>query len=193
MMSRVNSVCSLIVALVNYGKMMKVAEIVTFLLFILAGQGFAAEPAEINLRDGSVIRAEVISLQDGLYTLKSETLGTIVIEKSRISSIKMGTGDPARTNVSTPSSITPNVDPQTGVPNTTAQINTMRDAMMGDQSIMNNLSSLTNDPDVMRAAQDPEIMKDVASGDVTALMSNDKFMQLLNNPAIQEIIKKVSP
>jgi len=75
---------------------MKVVGIVTVLLFILAGQAFAAEPAEINLRDGSVIRAEVISLQDGLYTLKSETLGTIVIEKSQISSIKMGTGDPAR-------------------------------------------------------------------------------------------------
>ncbi len=173
--------------------MMKVAAIVTFMLFILAGQAFAAEPAEINLRDGSVIRAEVISLQDGLYTLRSETLGTIVIEKSKISSIKMGAGDPARTHVSTPSSITPNAAPQTAAPNITAQINTMRDAMMSDQSIMNNLSSLTNDPDVMRAAQDPEIMKDLASGDVTALMSNDKFMQLLNNPAIQETIKKVSP
>ena len=188
-----NCVCSLIVALENYGKKMKVAAIVTFLLFILAGQGFAAEPAEINLSDGSVIRAEVISLQDGLYTLKSETLGTITIEQSRISSIKMGSGDPEGRHGSTPSSITPNVAQQTAVPNITAQINTMREAMMGDQSTMKKLSSLINDPDVMRAAQDPEIMKHIASGDVTALMSNDKFMQLLNNPTIQEIIKEVSP
>lgn len=171
---------------------MKIAVAVVSLLFSLVGQGFAAEPAEINLRDGSVIRAEVISLQDGLYTLKSETLGTIIIEQSRISSIKMGSGDPAGKQGGTPSSITPNVAPQTA-PDITAQINTMREAMMGDQSIMNKLSSLTNYPDVMRAAQDPEIMKDVVSGDVTALMSNDKFMQLLNNPTIQEIIKKVSP
>jgi len=176
---------------------MKITVIVIFLLFILASQGFASEPAEIVLRDGSVIRAEVISLQEGVYTLKSESLGTIIIEQSRIASIKMGSGmspgmSPDR-HASTPSSTTPEVASQTAESNVVGQVNTMREVLMSDQSIMEKLSSLSNDPELMRVVQDPEIMKSVTSGDIKALMANDKFMQLLNNPNIQEISKKISP
>jgi len=172
---------------------MKIAVIVIFLLFILASQGFASEPAEIVLRDGSVIRAEVISLQDGVYTLKSESLGTIIIEQSRIASIKMGSGMSPDRHASTPSSTRPEVASQTAEPNVVGQINTMREVLMSDQSIMEKLSSLSNDPELMRVVQDPEIMKSVTSGDIKALMANDKFMQLLNDPKIQEISKKISP
>lgn len=171
---------------------MKITVIVTLLLLIFAGQGFAAEPAVIVLRDGSVIRAEITSIHDGLYTLKSESLGTIIIPQSLIASIKIGPGGPAGNHGSTPSPITPNPAPQKAEPNVTAQINTLREAMMGDKGVMDKISALSNDPDVMRAIQDPEIMKDVVSGDVAALMSNSKFKELLNDPKIQEIIKKVS-
>ena len=172
---------------------MKITVIVIFLLFVLAGQGFASKPAEIILRDGSVIHAEVISLQDGVYTLKSKSLGTIIIEQSRIAGIKMGSGMSTDRRASTPSSITPQVAPQTAEPDVIGQINTMREVLMSDQSIMDKLSSLSNDPELMRVVQDPEIMKSVISGDIKALMANDKFMQLLNDPNIQEISKKISP
>ena len=166
---------------------------VIFLLFIFAGQGFGSGPAEIVLRDGSVIRAEVISLQDGVYTLKSESLGTIIIEQSRIAGIKMGSSVSPDVHAGTPSSTTPEVASQTAESNVIGQINTMREALMSDQSIMEKLSSLSNDPELMRVVQDPEIMKSVTSGDIKALIANDKFIQLLNNPSIQEISRKISP
>jgi hypothetical protein len=170
---------------------MKITVIVILLLLIFAGRGFAAEPAVIVLRDGSVIHAEITSIHDGLYTLKSESLGTINIQQSLIASIKIEPGGPAGNHGSTP--MTPNPAPQKAEPNVTTQIKALREAMMGDKAVMDKISALSNDPDVMRAVQDPEIMKDVVSGDIAALLSNSKFKELLNNPKIQEIIKKVSP
>ena len=162
---------------------MRVAIVVVFLLILTARAGLAAEPAEIELRDGSVIRAEIISLQDDIYTVKSETLGTIRIEKSRIRSIRMGSGDTAGKSVSPPAP----------APDVTAQIKTQAEAMMRDPSIMDTISSLSQDEDVMRVMQDPAIMKAVKEGDIASLMSNDKFMQILNDPNVQAIVKKVSP
>ena len=162
---------------------MRVAIAVVFLLILMAGEGLAAEPAEIELRDGSVIRAEIISLQGDFYTVKSQTLGTISIEKSRIRSIRFGSGDTAAQSVSTSS---PTLDVAT-------QIKTLAEAMEGDQSIMDKISSLSQDADVMRVMQDPAIMKAIEAGDIASLMSNDKFMQILNNPTIQAIVRKGSP
>ena len=58
---------------------------------------------------------------------------------------------------------------------------------------MDKISSLSQDADVMRVMQDPAIMKAIEEGDIASLMSNDKFMQILNDPTIQAIVKKASP
>ncbi len=162
---------------------MRVAIVVVFLLILMAQAGLAAQPAEIELSDGSVIRAEIISLQDDFYTVKSQALGTIRIETSRIKSIRMGPGDMAGKSGSTPSP----------APDVTAQIKTHAEALMRDPSIMDTISSLSQNEDVMRVLQDPAILKAVNEGDVKSLMSNDKFMQILNDPNIQAIVKKASP
>ena len=48
---------------------------------------FCGQASEVALDDGSVIRAEVVSLQDGKYTLRSQSLGTFQLEASRVQSI----------------------------------------------------------------------------------------------------------
>jgi hypothetical protein len=173
----------LVINIIKQGTKMRVAIVIVFLLILMARTGLAAEPAEIELRDGSIIRAEIISLQDDFYTVKSQTLGTIRIEKSRIKSIRMGPGDTAGKSVTTPSP----------APDVAAQVKTQAEALMRDPSIMDTISSLTQNEDVMRVMQDPAIMKAINEGDIATLMSNDKFMQILNDPNIQAIVKKASP
>jgi hypothetical protein len=62
---------------------------------------------------------------------------------------------------------------------------------MNDQEIMGMIQSLQGDPEFKKVLEDPEVMKAVNAGDVTALMANPQFLKLLNNATVQDIQKKV--
>jgi len=139
------------------------------MFFVFAGELFAGEIREIELNDGSVLYGEVVSLKEGVYTLKMSSLGTVKIEDSKIRAIRIKT--PTKT--------------------TKEQIQAMQQLMLSDKEIINMLTSLNNDPDVQKILEDPAIMKAIKLGDLETLMSNPKFMKLLSNPTILDIKKKV--
>ena len=128
-----------------------------------------AEPREIELDDGSVLRGEIVSLQDNVLTLKSDTLGLVKMDASRIRNIRMkpGSSDGAGD-----------------------QFKELQASMMNDPRIMAMISSLQNNPDVQEVLRDTELMQAISAGDIGALLSNPKIIKLLNNPKIQEIGKK---
>jgi hypothetical protein len=63
--------------------------------------------------------------------------------------------------------------------------------MMNDDEILTMLLALESDPAFKELMEDLEIMKRILSGDIHGLMSNPKFLKLLNNPTIQEIRSKI--
>ena len=130
----------------------------------------SAETREIELSDGSVIAGEIVSLSRGVYTIKSVTLGTVQIEESKIRVIR-----------------------QKGSSGTTEnQMKSLQDKMISSDEIMNMIRSLQNDQDFLKILNDPEIMKAVQSGDISALMANQQFMNLLNKQSVQQIKNKMS-
>ena len=132
----------------------------------------AAETREIELTDGSVITGEVVSLSEGIYTVRSATLGTLRIEASKIRVIRLpGSAGPGDAR---------------------GQVKSLEDRMLGDSGIMNTIRALQNDPDIQKVLQDPEIMKAVQAGDFDALMSNPEFMKLLNKQPVQDIKNKLT-
>ncbi len=137
----------------------------------------AATAAEIELTDGSVIRAEIVSASAGMYTLKSDSLGTLKVEQSKIKNISLG--DHPVTDAKN-SSYAPVLN---------EQITAMRNSMTSDPATMDKIFSLEGDPDFQTVLNDATIMNSVNSGDVSALMSNPKFLNLINKPAVQDIIK----
>jgi hypothetical protein len=147
--------------------------ILIFLTFVAAAVVTAAETREIELTDGSVITGEIVSLSEGIYTVRSDTLGTLRIEGSKIRVIRMQ-GSAASQN------------------NAGNQVKSLEDRMLADGEIMDMIHALQNDPDLQKALQDPEIMKAVQTGDIAALMRNPQFMKLLNKHAVQDINKKLA-
>ena len=93
---------------------------VFLILMTFSSNLFAGQLSEIELIDGGVILGEIISKSDGVYVVKSESLGTLKVKESEIRFIRVE-----------------------------------------------------------------------SAGDITTLMSNPKFIELLNNPEIKEIQKKV--
>jgi len=146
-----------------------------FLLFLCAAatSAFANDTREIELKDGTILTGEVVSLANGVYTIKSDSLGTLKVEESKVRSIRTkGPSIPAA--------------------DTGTQIKALQDTMMNDKEIMGMIQSLRDDPDFRKILEDPEILKAVNSGDVAALTANPAFMKLLSNKTVQDIQGKVA-
>jgi hypothetical protein len=144
--------------------------LILFCIALLAVSAFAGEIREIELSDGSVIAGEVLSLADGIYTVRSLSLGTFTIEESRVRTIR------SRGSASSSGPAAPDADPRS-----------LHQRMMSDQQIMGMIESLKDDPQFRKALEDPGIMNAVNSGDIATLMANPKFLQLLQNPAVKDI------
>ena len=144
------------------------------LLSMLVSQAVAGEIREIELHDGSVITAEILSLKNGVYTLKSDSLGTFNVKASKIRALRLN-----------PSAPQPHA--------TNPQIHHLQQTMMGNPAIMERISSLLQQADVQAVLSDPAILEAVRTNNFGALLANPKFMQLLNNPTIQGISKEAMP
>lgn len=145
-----------------------------FLILVLfIANAAAGEIREIELKDGSVITGEVQSLSNGVYTIKSDSLGIIKLEESKIRAMR---------------SKAPVASPTSG---TGSEVRSLQEKMMSDKEIMTMIESLKDDQDFKKLLQDPEVMKAVQTGDIAALTVNPQFMKLLNNPTVKDIQKKV--
>jgi hypothetical protein len=149
--------------------------LVVVLLLLTARSVPAAEMREIEMSDGSVVSGEVLSLSKGIYTIKSDSLGTITIDESKVRVIR-------------PRSASQGAGASQ---NSGSNVRSLQNKMMNDQEIVGMIQSLQNDPEFKRLLEDPDVMKAVSAGDIPALMANPKFTKLLNNPTVRDIQKKV--
>ncbi len=146
------------------------------ILVFAARSASAGEIREIELSDGSIVSGEVLSLSKGIYTIKSDSLGTLKLEESKVRVIR-------------PKSSSRSAG--TAQNSTNGEIKSLQGRMMSDQEIMGLVQSLQNDPEFKKIMEDPEIMKAVSEGDVASLIANPKFTRLLDNSTVKDIQKKV--
>jgi hypothetical protein len=133
--------------------------------------GVTAIPAganqKIELQDGTVILGEILSFDGSTYTLRTESLGQVKIEKSKVRSIQMG-----------------------GSATEALQgVQQLRDRIMADPESLRMIMALQDDPDVQAVLNDPEVMSAADAGDLDRLLSHPKVIKLLQNPVIQDIGK----
>jgi len=162
--------------------MMKIKSFFLFSLLIFLSAGvYAGEFSEIGLIDGSTIYGEILSFNDGIYTVKSTSLGTIKVDESDIREIRVQSGNTKNRKYANPANSA-----------ISSEVQSLQTLMQNNQEIMAIVFSLQNDPDFQDIMSDPGILNAVNSGDIAALISNPKFMSLLNNHKIQEIQKKLA-
>jgi hypothetical protein len=157
--------------------MMKAVQIVfVFLFSVSCSAVFAGEPGEIELIDGSVIHGEIVSFKEGVYTVRSEAIGSIEINESKIRAIRFTSQKTSREEAYSATKGSPR-----------AESEALQDALLSNEEILPILLSLQNDPEIQGILNDPEIMDAVFAGDLQRLMSNPKFMELLNHPKVRRI------
>jgi hypothetical protein len=149
------------------------------LMFVLvsvstSASAYAGEIQRVELSDGSVVKAEVVSMHDGVYTFKSPALGKFSVDAKQIKSIS--------------SSSIPTSPAGSGNTN----FKQLQSSLMTNPETKNLIAGLQDDPDMKAVLSDPDIMKAIQSGDYTALANNPKFQKLMNKPAVKQISGSVN-
>lgn len=151
------------------------------LLLLLSATAYCEQMSKIELTDGSIINAEIISLDNGVYTLNAESLGRVKIDASKIRKVEAkNENTPSTVNIPEPSDNT-----------IKSGVDKYKTIMMGDPQILKIANDLAMDPQFQEIIKDPQIANAINSGDIQALMSNQKFMNIINHPKIEEIKDKL--
>ena len=155
-------------------------KIIVWLLVGLSGlmseTASANDMKDIRLNDGSALRATVLSLNNGVYTLRSDSLGTLRIQASRIVSIthsaKESSGQISGSDV------------RANMEQVTLQL-------MNDPKILQRIMSLQDDPQFRSILKNPKVMGLISNGDYQNLSNHPKLKELMRHPAVQEIKKNM--
>jgi hypothetical protein len=139
---------------------------------------FSQQLSKIELADGSTINGEVVSLVDGVYTIKSASTGEIKVPGDKVRSIE------------TASAATTYAPSQSG-DLMQAQVGAMHDKLMANPENAALLNNVAKNPKLQDMANDPEIIEAAKKGDIQALMKNPKFMEIVNSPEMQDAVKKI--
>ncbi len=175
---------------------------ICFFISIFCVSAFAGQLSEIILVDGSTLYGEVVSLNNGIYKIKTQSLGIIEIKESKISLVQKTAESvkslvPQRTESVKPvvpegtESIKSLVPEGTNKASVTGNIVELQRQMMGNEDIMKMIMSLQSDPEVQKLMSDPDFINSVNSGDINAIMNDPRLQNLLKNPTVKEIHKKV--
>ena len=155
-----------------------VAGVCWLVISILAASYGSAWAATVVLKDGTVIHGEIKSLQDDVYIVETDSLGTLRVPKLNVRTIDYGDETATRS-------------PAAGSPIEQAELQAMQSRMMQTPNLLSMILALQNDPDVQAVLADPEIMGAIASGNYAALMNHPKLIALMSNATVREIIEGV--
>ncbi len=147
--------------------------------FLVSIHAFADK--EIILKDGSRIRGEIQSMQNGLYEVRTDSMGTIQLGSRQIQSIiSVGTEAPGAAAGEQGSAVSQST------------IDSIKSNIVSSPGMMSTITELQNDPQMKAVLADPEIMRAVQNFDLQALGNNPKIKALMNNAKIKQISNEVN-
>lgn len=152
-------------------------------IIVLAAIGWAAmchaEERIIQLEDGSRLHGEIVSMEDGRYTIRTRSLGDVTIDAARIRGI-VGPGDAP----------VPGPAPAEGGGEKRQTVEAIQSDIAASPGLISKIMKLRDDPEMQAVLSDPEVMEAVRSMDFDALASNPKIKALMESPAMKEIRKQ---
>ena len=143
--------------------------------------GVLASPA-IELKDGSRIEGEIQSIDNGVYTVLSPSIGTVHIAQSNIVRIVYG-GDVPK-SAGSPGKVSASDDALTG------DVRQLQTRLAQDPATMQSIMSLQDDPQVQAILSDPEIVKAIQDGDYMSLVGNAKIKALESNEHLKQLLEQ---
>ena len=123
----------------------------------------------ITLKDGSVLKGQVLSLNNGVYKVRTQNIGQIEIEEAKISSISDGTV--AQSSQTQQKAQTLPVD-------ISSHLEAMQMNILSDPKNLEQIQALTANESLMRMIQDPNLLKDLMSFDEKTIEGNASIQKI---------------
>jgi len=150
-------------------------------LGLVCGTAHGGQMRAIELVDGSMIVGEIISADHGTYTVNTTTFGTVTLKDSDIHAIT--SREAAAHHEPSGASTFSKQDAQT--------LETLQQRILTNPDIASSLNALKDDPELQQVLQDPKIMEAIQKGDLEYLKTNPRIGDLMRNPLIQDLYKKL--
>lgn len=151
---------------------------------------FAGPAKNITLKDGSVIKGELISFDKGTYTLQTENLGRLQLPEANVVSISNGSLSSAIPQPALTSGIgTP------GAPGFSGQVAAMQSQIMANPNTLQAVQAMAEDPEIVSMLSDPNFVKQlmtaVNTNNVDSVANDPKIQKLMQNSKIQSLIQQL--
>jgi hypothetical protein len=72
------------------------------------------------------------------------------------------------------------------------QVQKLQERMLSDADIMAQIQALADEPEMRALLNDQSVLEAVASGDISVLTRNPRFMRLLENARVKDIQRRLS-
>lgn len=199
--------------------------VISILMVVLfcSGTGlYGAKFQIISLKDGTVLRGEVIEMKDQVYKVKTIAMGELEIPADQITSIVDAASatsmpEPAPPAIhegrrstyyegstyatatyqpeSKPSSESSSKWQSERTPPSSNNLSQQQDnvnsrikSMTANGDFLDQLMSLSQNPDMIDVMSDPELMEAIDNCDYDMLMNNEKMRKLMENSATQNLL-----
>lgn len=157
---------------------------------------FAAGNSRITLNDGTTIYGKVVGMSDGVYTIRTDTMGDIKVNSDNVVEISSNTAPKNQSNINilegnergSKNNYSKNNNSQNDYSAQQKDANAKVQSMMMNEDFMDNLMQLNETSEMQSILNDPEVMEAIQNGDYDFLMNNSKMNDLMNSSGIQEIL-----
>ena len=133
----------------------------------------------ITLKDGSVVKGNVLQLTDGVYTLETDNLGKITVPEAEVVSITAESAPAPAAAQDTPSA------------SLKSQVQEVQASLLSDPEIMTEIQNIMQDPEIRGVLSDPAFMQAIMSYDPSQIQQNEKTQYLLKNPKFRALMEKM--
>ena len=149
-------------------------------LWIVPSSSHAGVRSQVQLLDGTLIQAEIISFSNGVYKLRSESLGTISVAEDRVQSIR-----PNKSQIpGTPAQLE-TADPPVG-----QKVQGLQQKLTSDPKTMEMLLDLRKDPSMIGVLNDKDLMRAIQQGNLSTVIKNPKIQKLMKSKAVGDVIQR---
>lgn len=145
-----------------------------------ANPAMGAADRDIELTDGSHLMGEIVAVDQGTYTVKSERLGVVRLKDADIVAIRAPGAEPPKLPL--PADVSPKFAEGMAM---------IQQKILGNPELLQSVKALAGDPEIQSLLKDPDLMKSVLGGNPEGLQNNPKIQKLIANPSVQSIAQQL--